>query len=99
MNATKFLGGVIVGLAAGLLLAPQKGEDLRNEIADSAGKWRKKLSRMTGKTKAELEDLRDLLEDEVGGLSDDVRLRILTMLDEGYESAGNIKRNIASELR
>jgi gas vesicle protein len=99
MSTSKFLAGALVGLVAGLLLAPEKGEDLRNNIADSAEKWKRKLDRMRGKTGAELEDLRDLLESEVEGLSDDVRHRILTILEESKDSALAIKNNIAAEFR
>ena len=98
MSTSKFFAGALVGLVAGLLLAPEKGEDLRSDIADTAEKWKRKFYRLAGKTGAELEDLRNLLEDEVEGLSDDVRNRILTILDESENSARNIKSNFSSEL-
>ncbi len=98
MSTSKFFAGALVGLVAGLLLAPEKGEDLRNDIADSAEKLKKKLSRIAGKTSMELSDLRDILEDEVNGLSEDVRYRLLSILDETNDGAMRIKRNIASEL-
>lgn len=98
MSTSKFFAGALVGLVAGLLLAPAKGEDLRNDIADSAEKWKKKLSNIAGKTSMELSDLRNILEDEVNGLSDDVRFRLLTILDEASDGAVRIKRNIASEI-
>jgi len=82
MSTSKFFAGALVGVVAGLLLAPEKGEDLRNDIADSAEKWKKKFYRATGQTSAELSDLKDILADEVNGLSDDVRSRLLTILNE-----------------
>jgi len=98
MSTSKFFAGVIVGAVAGLLLAPQKGEDLRNDIADSAEKWKKKFYRISGQTVAEMEDLRDMLEDEVAGLSDDIRFRLLTILDETESSASKMKSAVTSEL-
>jgi len=98
MSTSKFFAGAIVGLVAGLLLAPQKGEDLRNDIADSADKWKKKLQRMSGQAGAEIDDLRAMLENEVEGLSDDVRHRIMTILEESKSSARNIKNNIVAEF-
>ncbi len=98
MSTSKFIAGALVGLVAGLLLAPQKGEDLRNDLADSAEKWKRKFYRIAGKTGAELSDLREMLEDEVSGLNDDVRHRILTILNESKDGAKKIKQNITSEL-
>ena len=98
MKTLNFLTGAAVGLMAGLLLAPEKGEDLRTDIAESAEKWKRKLYKLAGKTGTELSDLKEILEDEVNGLSDDIRLRILTMLKESGDSAKKIKKNVTAEL-
>ncbi len=49
------VGAAAVGAAVGMLLAPEKGSDLRQNIKDSAGKWSDKLSEMwqNGKKTAE----------------------------------------------
>ncbi len=66
MNATKCLlsalGGVVIGLAAGLLLAPKSGEQTRNEIADVLRKKFPKLS------KAEADEIAD----DVVNATDDI---------------------------
>jgi len=98
MSTSKFFAGALIGLVAGLLIAPEKGEEMREDIAVNAEKWKKKLNRMLGKTGAELQDLKNLLGDEVDGLSDDVRHRILNILDETNNTASSIKRNITSEM-
>jgi gas vesicle protein len=95
MRRTRFLTGALVGLAAGVLFAPKRGEDLRGDLADKV----KSKFRRTARRSRELNDLRDILEDEIGGLSDDVRKRMLNILDENEQSAINIRRNIANELR
>ncbi len=82
MSKASFITGAFLGLAAGLLLAPQKGEDLRDDLTDKAKKIKKKIDRITGKACAEVDDLRDLLEDEIDGLSNELRYRLLTILDE-----------------
>jgi gas vesicle protein len=38
------IGAAAVGAAVGLLLAPEKGSDLRKNIADQAGKWSDKVT-------------------------------------------------------
>ena len=49
------VGAAAVGAAVGLLMAPEKGSDLRKNIKDQAGKWSDKLNDMwqNGKATAE----------------------------------------------
>ncbi len=98
MNTSKFLAGILIGLVTGLLIAPEKGEDLRDEIAGSADGLRRKLHRIAGKTSHEMKDLQQILEGEVAGLGDDVRQRMLNIIKETSERANSVKKNIAHEM-
>ena len=82
MKKTSFLAGAAIGLVAGLLLAPKKGEEMREELADNAKRIKGKLYKMAGQAGNELADLQEMLEDKVEGLSEDMRHRLLTVLSE-----------------
>ncbi len=91
---TKFFAGVIVGAVAGILLAPEKGSDMREHIAETAEKWKERWDRFMGNTGMELDDLKHVLKQEIGGLSDDVRNRILTILEESKATAAQIRNEV-----
>ncbi|MBL7719319.1 MAG: YtxH domain-containing protein [Flavipsychrobacter sp.] len=94
----KFLTGALLGVAVGLLLAPQKGEELREDIADTAGKLRDRLNRMAGRADSKLDDLKALLDKNIEGLSDDVKHRILTIIDEAEEMAYSAKSQLSGGI-
>jgi gas vesicle protein len=88
--------GALLGLVVGLLVAPAKGADTREQIADTAEKWKHSLDRLIGKAGMELEDLKALFEQEIAGLSADVRHRILTILEESKNSAARMRGEISN---
>lgn len=94
----RFLTGALLGIVVGLLIAPQKGEELRDDIADATDKWKEKLNRLVGKANANLDDLKAFLDKNVDGLSDDVRHRIVTILDEAEELAYNSKNQLSGGI-
>lgn len=94
--ASRFLLGAAVGLVVGLLVAPDKGENTRENLADSADKLRLKFNRLVGRAENNLDDLRALLDKEVNGLSDDIKNRILTILDEAEEMSYNPKGHLTN---
>jgi len=79
---SKFLTGVIVGVAAGLLLAPDTGEHTREQLSGTANKLKGKFDKLLGRAEAELDDLREYLDKNINGLSDDAKRKILALLDE-----------------
>lgn len=82
------LSGVVAGVAIGMLMAPAKGSDTRQKIADGASNLKNKMRKLRGATAQELDELTEVFENEVQGLKDDVRKRVLQLLRSG-KSAGN----------
>jgi len=51
------LGAAAAGVAVGLLLAPEKGTDLRNRLGKTAGGWGDQLTDLFANAKGELQNL------------------------------------------
>lgn len=59
------LGAAAAGVAIGLLIAPEKGKDIRKKIKRTAGDWADNLGHMWSKGKKAAEDLASEAEDKV----------------------------------
>jgi gas vesicle protein len=55
--ALGILGAAAAGVVIGMLIAPEKGSEMRKRISKSAGDWVDNLSNLFVKGKEELEDL------------------------------------------
>ena len=101
MSTTKFLSGVLAGVAAGvvvgLLCAPESGEETRRRIRSSAGNWRYRIARLVGRGSDNLAELKHVFEHEVTGLKDDVRERVLKLIDESKHSYDKFKKEALSQ--
>ncbi|WP_298297340.1 YtxH domain-containing protein [Hydrotalea sp.] len=90
MSTQKLLIGVLSGLAAGvaigLLTAPAKGSETRKKIADTADDLKRKLRNLRGQANSELDELKAVLENETSGMRDDVRERILKLVEASKNS-------------
>ncbi|HEY5966824.1 MAG TPA: YtxH domain-containing protein [Chitinophagaceae bacterium] len=51
------LGAAAAGVVIGMLIAPEKGSDMRKRVQKTAGDWIDNLSNLFVKGKEELEDL------------------------------------------
>ena len=95
MSAQKILVGtlsaMVAGLALGLLIAPAKGSETRQKIADSADQIKRKLRRITGKADAELDELKEVFEHEVDGLKEDVRKSVLELIEKSRQGYNHVR--------
>jgi gas vesicle protein len=96
MSTSRFLAGALAGLVVGLLIAPEKGSELRSDIADTAGRVRNRLNSLMGTSGLDLDDLRAMLDKNIDGLSEDVKHRILTIIDEATDMAYNPKPHLSN---
>lgn len=79
---TRFMTGLLLGVGIGMLFAPQKGADTRESLADSASKLREQIDKLVGRGARELDELKTLLDQEINGLSDELRNRIRNLVEE-----------------
>ena len=100
MSAQKILigtlSGIVAGVAIGLLVAPDKGSETRARIADTANSLKKRLQKLRGTTVDELDELKEVFEHEVTGLKDDVRERVLNLINASKMSGNNVKNQVLS---
>jgi gas vesicle protein len=90
----KLIIGVAAGIAAGavigLLTAPASGAETRKNIVDSAEKLKNRIGRLVGRASDELDELKDVIQHQTEGLSEDVRARILKLIAASKESYKNV---------
>jgi len=102
MRTTKYVLFAALGLAAVLLLTSDTAKDLRDELEEkakkNAKKWKNKLSKMGADTSDTIADLKDMLSNEIEGLSDDARERIESILNGAAKSTNKIKTNLSKQL-
>ena len=91
MSLQRLMLGTITGVVIGMLIAPAKGSETRQRITDSADKLKAKLRQIRGATNEELEELREVFEHEVAGLREDVRLKILKLIEATKSGYYNVK--------
>lgn len=63
-------GAVAAGVAIGLLLAPEKGTDLRRKISDTTGDWAGHLTDLFANAKGELQNLKSKGTKAAGNVSE-----------------------------
>lgn len=100
MDAQKILvsalSGLVAGVAIGILIAPAEGSETRQRISDTADSLRRKLRQLRGVTADELDELKDIFTRETEGLKDDVRKRVLDLIQAAKEKGNNIKEQALS---
>jgi len=97
MSVGKFLAGCVIGGAvgavAGVLLAPQSGEETRDLLSDAS----KDVAKKTDKTVKEIQDKADTVVSDLQKKSDEIMEKIQTLINkqkpEGAETAEGTEEN------
>jgi len=76
MNSTgkvllAIIGAAAAGAIIGMLLAPEKGSDLRKKLSDTAGDWSSQLSQLLASGKAQLDNLKQTATNEAENLAEE----------------------------
>lgn len=90
--------GALVGAATALLLAPKRGEDIRQDLADSAGRLKEKAEDLTG----HLSDTAHDLKERGSHLVENVRDRsgdFIAQADEKVEDRNTEASGVKKELK
>lgn len=69
------IGAAAAGAIIGMLVAPEKGSDLRKKISDATGDWTSQLSQLLATGKAQLDSLKQTASDEAENLSNEANDR------------------------
>ena len=77
------LAAATAGVVIGMLIAPEKGEDLRKHIKNSAGDWSKKLSDLMNEGKEHFEGLKTMFGDGARELQADIKSQVNETLKNG----------------
>jgi gas vesicle protein len=67
------IAAATAGVIIGMLIAPDKGENLRKNIKDSAGDWTKKLSDLMAEGKEEFKSLKSMFGESVNEFKNEAK--------------------------
>lgn len=90
MNSTSkmllaVLGAAAAGAVIGMLLAPEKGSDLRRRLSETAGDWSNQLNQLLASGKEQLDNLKQSV---TKGNEND------TLADQGTENYDTVRERI-----
>jgi gas vesicle protein len=96
MSLQRLFTATLSGIVIGILIAPAKGSETRKKLTDTAENLKDKIRRLRGTTNEELEELHKVFEHEVAGLREDMREKVLRLIEVSKKSYNNIKSEALS---
>ncbi len=96
MSLQRLFTATLSGIVIGILIAPAKGVETRKKFSDSVDTIKDKIRRLRGTTNEELDELHQVFEQEVAGLRDDVREKVLRLIEVSKKGYNNIRSEALS---
>lgn len=96
MSLQRLFTAALSGIVIGILIAPAKGTETRKKLSDSAENLKDKFRRMRGTTQDELTELHEVFEHEVSGLREDIREKVLRLIEVSKKGYNNIRSEALS---
>jgi gas vesicle protein len=96
MSLQRLFTATLSGIVIGILIAPAKGADTRKKINNSVENIKDKIKRLRGTTNEELDELHRVFEQEVAGLREDVREKVLHLIEVSKKSYNHVKSEALS---
>ena len=96
MSLQRLFTATLSGIVIGILIAPAKGTDTRRKLSDSVDNIKDKIRRLRGTTNEELDDLHQVFESEIAGLREDVREKVLRLIEVSKKSYNHVKAEALS---
>lgn len=91
MNLKLIISCVAAGAAMGMLMAPDSGEKTRQKINDKLSDLKDKWKHMKSITVEELDELKEIFQQEISGLKSNTRERVLEIIDAMKQSGNKLK--------
>jgi gas vesicle protein len=96
MSLQRLFTATLSGIVIGILIAPAKGTETRKKLTDSMDNIKDKIRRLRGTTNEEMEELHQVFEHEISGLRDDVREKVLKLIEVSKKSYNHVKAEALS---
>jgi len=96
MSFQKTMIATLTGVVIGILIAPAKGSETRQKLSDSADNIKDKIRRLRGTTNEELDELHQVFEHEIAGLKEDIREKILRLIETTKKGYNHVKAEAMS---
>ena len=96
MSLQRLFTATLSGIVIGILIAPAKGTDTRKKLSASVDNIKDKIRRIRGTTNEELEQLHEVFEHEITGLRDDVREKVLRLIEVSKKGYNHVKSEALS---